>query len=423
MKIKSSEYFPYKNSELYCENVPVKEIIREAGTPVYIYSKKFFSDRYNEFTEAFSGIDHKIFYAVKSNFNLSVIKTFLDLGSGIDVNSEGELFRGLKAGADNKKILLTGVGKTECEIESGISKDVLMIKAESLEEVYLINRVAGRLGKKARVAIRINPDVNAQTHPYISTGLAENKFGVDKITAEKIFRLNSELDHVEFTGIDMHIGSQITTVQPYIEAVHKMSEFYHLMKENGIQLQHFDIGGGMGVEYDKEETFTIAELGEALRPELKKLDCEIFFEPGRFLTANGGILAAQVLYTKQNQLKEFIVTDAAVNDLLRPSFYGAYHHIQPVEIIQGRADIKADVVGPVCETGDFLAKNRTISKFKREEYLAIYSAGSYGMVMSSNYNARRRAAEVMVDGSDFRIIRSRESLEHLIYNEEILLNK
>jgi diaminopimelate decarboxylase len=421
MKLISSDYFSYRNNELYCEEVPVKTIIKKTGTPVYIYSSSFFRDRYNEFHSSFRPVDHKIFYAVKSNGNLSVINTFLSQGSGIDVNSEGELFRGLKAGADPRDIILTGVGKTDQEIRQGLEKDLLLIKAESEEEVYVINRIAAEMGKVARVAIRFNPDVNPQTHPYISTGLAENKFGMDKDNAERIFRMKRELDSIVFTGIDMHIGSQITSVEPFLEAVKKMSDFYFYLREKGINLEHFDIGGGMGVQYNNEEIFTIPQLAQVLLPELQRLNCKILFEPGRYLTANGGVLVSRVLYTKCNQVKHFLITDAAVNDLMRPSFYGAYHHIQPVELKNGRKDITADVVGPVCETGDFLAKNRNISKIEREEYLAVLSAGSYGMVMSSNYNARRRGAEVLVDGKEFKLIRSRESFDHLIFDEELLL--
>jgi diaminopimelate decarboxylase len=313
------------------------------------------------------------------------------------------------------------VGKTDQEIRIGLEKDIHLIKAESEEEVNVVNRIAAEIGKTARVAIRFNPDVNPQTHPYISTGLAENKFGVDKAGAEKIFRMNKEFDNVVFTGIDMHLGSQITLVEPYLEAVKKMSEFFFYLRDNGIQLDHFDIGGGMGVQYNNEEVFSIHDFAETLIPELKKLNCQILFEPGRYLTANGGILAAKVLYTKHNQLKHFLITDAAVNDLMRPSFYGAYHHIQPVEINKSRKDITADIVGPVCETGDFLAKNRNIMKTGRNEHIAVMSAGSYAMVMSSNYNARKRAAEVLVEGNKYDLIRSRETLDHLLYDEEQLL--
>ncbi len=421
MKILSSEYFSYRNNELFCEEVPVREIVNKSGTPAYIYSRKFFQDRYRDFINAFSPVDHSVFYAVKANGNLSVIKTFVDQGSGIDVNSEGELFRGLKAGADPGKIILTGVGKSESEIRLGIEKNLLLIKAESEEEISLINRIASEMGKTADVAVRINPDVNPGTHPYISTGLAENKFGVDKSTAARLFKMKDEFSNIRFSGIDMHLGSQITSVYPYVEAVRKMSEFYFYLRDNGIKLSHFDIGGGMGIRYSSEEVFTINELAEAILPDLKKLGCRILLEPGRSLTANGGILATKVMFTKSNQLKHFLITDAAVNDLLRPSFYGAYHHIQPVVLESERKEITADIVGPVCESGDFLAKNRSIMQTFGGELLAVLAAGSYGMVMSSNYNARRRAPEIMVDGKEFYFVRSRENFEHLIYDEESLM--
>jgi diaminopimelate decarboxylase len=418
MQYFTSEHFSYRNNNLFCEDVPLKKIIEKTGTPVYVYSKKFFENRFKEFTEAFKEIPHTIFYAVKSNFNLSVIKTFVSLGSGVDVNSEGELYRALKTGVNPKKIILTGVGKTEMEINLGLQYDLLMIKAESEDEVFLINEMAGKLNKRAPVAIRVNPDVNPQTHPYISTGLAENKFGVNPETAINIFKEAKKLKHINFTGIDMHIGSQITSVEPFIEAVKKLSDLYFKVKLNGINLEHFDIGGGIGTRYFNEETFTIREFADGLIPELKKLNCKIFFEPGRYLTANGGILAAQVAYIKNNDYKNFIITDAAMNDLLRPSIYRAYHHIQPEEINRGRKDILADIVGPVCESGDFLAKDRNISEMKSGDYICIMSAGAYGLVMSSNYNARRRPPEVLVDGEQFKIIRSRETFDHLIYDEE-----
>lgn len=423
MKIVSSEYFSYRNNELYCEDVPVKKIIKESGTPVYIYSKKFLKDRYNDYVKAFKPVDHTVFYAVKANGNLSVINTFISMGSGIDVNSGGELFRGLKAGADCSRIILTGVGKSESEIKQGIEKNLLLIKAESEEEIFLINRIAMEMGKTAKVALRVNPDVNPGTHPYISTGMAENKFGIDIENAKRLFGMNSEFSSIRFSGIDMHIGSQITSVEPFVEAVEKMSDFYFYLKSAGIDLEHFDIGGGMGIRYNNEDVFTIQQFAEAILPYLKKLGCRILLEPGRSLTANGGILCTKVLYTKSNQLKHFIITDAAVNDLLRPSFYGAYHHIQPVVLDGGRKEITSDIVGPVCESGDFLAKNRSIMKTFKDEFLAVLSAGSYGMVMSSNYNARRRGPEILVDGSSFDFIRSRETYDHLIYDEEILIKK
>ncbi|MFA6596995.1 MAG: diaminopimelate decarboxylase [Ignavibacteriaceae bacterium] len=413
-----STYFTYKNNQLYCEDVAVAEIIKQTGTPLYIYSKHYFEHAYKDFEAAFHSIPHKIFYAAKSNFNLSVIKTFLQLGSGVDVNSEGELYRALKAGAKPDKIILTSVGKTRREIELGLEHDVLMIKAESEEEIYLINEIAVSMNKIARVAIRVNPDVDAKTHPYISTGLSENKFGVDSETALKIFRMQSELKNIKFVGIDMHIGSQITTIPPFVEAVEKLANLFFILKKEGIELKHFDVGGGIGIQYKDEKTFSMKEFAEAILPTLISLNCEIIFEPGRFLTANAGVLATEVLYTKKNQNKNFIVVDAAMTDLLRPSIYGAYHHVQPVTLDETRKEIVADVVGPVCESGDFLAKERTIQKSEHGELLAVMSTGAYGMVMASNYNARRRPAEILVDGNTFKIIRARETFEQLLWDEE-----
>lgn len=420
MEYLKSEYFTYGlDNSLYCDKVPVKEIINKTGTPVYIYSKKFFEDRYKEFSQAFQGVKHKVFYSVKANFNLNVIKIFYDLGSGIDVNSEGEFYRAFKAGVDPKKILMTGVGKTPDEIRLALEKDMLMIKAESIEEIELINEIAGKMKKKARVAFRVNPDVNPRTHPYISTGLSQNKFGIGVEEASDLFRDFEKFGNISFTGIDMHIGSQITTIEPFAEAVDKLSEFYFKIKSYGVRIEHFDVGGGIGVSYDGEKSFSVSEYADALLLKLKKLDCEIFFEPGRFLTANGGILVTKVLFNKKNNLKNFVIVDAAMNDLLRPSIYSAYHHIQPVEISRSDKDIAADIVGPVCESGDFFAKDRTITETKSGKYLAIMSAGAYGMVMSSNYNARRRPAEAMVTEDKFKIIRSRETFDHLLYDEII----
>ncbi len=416
----NSSYFTYKNSELFCENTPIKIIIEEVGTPAYIYSKKFFVDRYKEFLDAFKDIPHTIFFAAKSNFNINVIKTFIDLGSGVDVNSEGELKRALLAGADPRKIILTGVGKTLNEIRLGLQKDLLMIKVESEDELELINTIAGEMNKTARVAIRVNPDVDAKTHPYISTGLSENKFGIDSKLALSLFKDKNRFKNITFTGIDMHIGSQITSIQPFAEAVEKLAQIYFDLKENGVKLEHFDVGGGVGVKYGNEETFSVKDYAEAILPILKKLDCHVFFEPGRFLTANGGILAAQIFFTKKNGEKNFLITDTAMNDLLRPSIYGAHHHIQPIKIYSDRTEITADIVGPVCESGDFLGRKRKIQESKRGEYLAVMSAGAYGMVMASNYNARRRPPEVLVDDDKFYTIRGRETYDHLLYDENIV---
>jgi len=411
--------FHYVNNKLYCEHVPVQNIIEKTGTPAYIYSKKFFTEKYNEFSSAFSYVKHSIYFAVKSNFNLNVIKIFADLGAGVDVNSGGELFRARRVGIDPQKIILTGVGKTREEIKLGLELNVKLIKAESPEEIELINRIAAEMDTVAPIAIRINPNVDAKTHPYISTGLAENKFGIDASEAEKIFEKYSGLEHIRFTGIDMHIGSQITSKQPFVEAMEKMAEVFKRVRAAGVPLAHFDVGGGIGVQYKNEEVFTPADLAGAVKHILLGLDCEIMFEPGRFLTANGGILVTDVLYTKKNRNKNFIIVDTAMTDLMRPALYNSYHHVQPIEITTEK-DIDADIVGPVCESSDFIAKNRQINECKAGDKLAVMSAGAYGMVMASNYNGRRRPPEIIVDGDTFHVSRSRETYEHLLWDEELV---
>lgn len=414
-----NKHINYKNDQLYVEGVNVKELAKEYGSPLYIYSKNYFINQFKEFANAFNSNKYKIFYAMKANFNLSVINTFVKLGSGVDANSEGELYRALKTGVDPQKIILTSVGKTRNEIKLGIQHNVLMIKAESGEEIELINKIAGEMKKVAPVAIRVNPDVDAKTHPYISTGLSSNKFGVDSATALSIYKRRKDLPHIRFTGIDMHIGSQITSIDPFVEAVQKLSDLYFEIEKDGLKLEHFDVGGGIGVSYNDEQSFSIREFAEKTIPLFNKLDCDIIFEPGRFLTANGGVLVTEVLYNKKNGSKNFIVVDAAMNDLLRPSIYQAYHHIQPVQLFANRKNMMADIVGPVCESGDYFAKERFITESFSGELLSIMSAGAYGMVMSSNYNARRRPAEILVDGDKYEVIRSRETFDHLIWDEKL----
>ncbi len=420
MQYFETEFIKYINDELFIEEVPLKKLADDYGTPLYIYSRNHFKKQYNDFTSAFKNIKHKIFYAMKANYNLSVINTFVQLGSGVDVNSEGELYRALKTGVEPSNIILTGVGKTKDEIKLGILRDLLLIKAESEEEVELIDKIAGELGRVARVAIRVNPDVDPKTHPYISTGLANSKFGVDTKTAWNLYTRRNEFKNIEFTGIDMHIGSQITSFEPFVEAVTKLAEMYCELKKDGLKLEHFDVGGGIGVKYRDEVPFTIEEYAENLFPCFNKLDCEIFFEPGRYLTANGGILLTEVIYNFSNGDKRFIIVDAAMNDLLRPTIYHAYHHIQPVKRDESRDKIVADIVGPICETGDYFAKDREIYQSKTGELLAIMSSGAYGMVMASNYNGRRRPPEILVDGDRVYVTRSRETFDHLLWDEKIV---
>jgi diaminopimelate decarboxylase len=420
MKIFNSDVFEYKSNNLYCEELPLVEIARHAGTPVYVYSKKYLVDRYAEFSDAFKGVNFRIFYSAKSNFNLNVIRILSRCGSGVDVNSSGELFRALKAGVNPQNIIQTGVGKTIEEIESGITNGVKLIKAESFEEIRLIDEIAGELNKKVEAAFRVNPDVDAKTHPYISTGLSENKFGIESTDAVKFYKEASKLKNISLTGIDMHIGSLVSTTSPYLEAVDKLSEIFLQVRSKGINLKHFDIGGGMGINYNDEAPLDIKEFAQLLIPKFKKLNCEIWFEPGRYLTANGGVLVTKVLYTKKNGSKNFIIVDSGMNDLIRPSIYGAYHHIQSLVRNDSLKEITADIVGPVCESGDFLAKDRKVNEVKVGDYLSIMSAGAYGMTMSSNYNARRRPPEVIVDKDKFYITRGRESFDHLIYDERII---
>lgn len=419
MQLFDSEYFTYKENKLFCENVSLEKIAQEVATPVFVYSKKFMIDRYKELNNAFENIPHKIYYACKANYNINIIKLFNDLGAGIDVNSAGEFYRSLKAGANPKNLIFSGVGKTKDEIELVLENELKLIKAESYGEIELINSIAKKLGKIAPIAIRVNPNVDPATHPYISTGLAENKFGIDETTAIEIFTKAAKLGNIQLLGIDMHIGSQITKIEPYIEAAEKLVKLVEELKAKGISLTHIDLGGGMGIKYLDEKPFTAKEYADAVIPILKKTDCEIFIEPGRYLTANSGCLLSEVLYVKNNLDKNFIISDAAMTELLRPSIYKAYHHIQPVNISINE-EFTADIVGPVCESGDFLGKHRKIKKVKPNDLLAVMSAGAYGMVMASNYNARLKPAEVLVDNEKFYIIRKRETLEQLVQNEFLI---
>jgi diaminopimelate decarboxylase len=414
-----ADHFSYENKEMFCEDVKIADIVRDVGTPVYIYSKTFFVEAFREFDTAFSAVDHLVCYSLKANSNLNVCRIFYDAGSGIDCNSGGEFFRAMKAGVDPHRMVFTGVGKTEEEIRTVLQHPVIMLKAESLQELHLINAIAGELNVKAPVGIRINPDVDPKTHPYISTGLSENKFGIDSSQAVHAFELAASLPNLRIVGIDMHIGSQITSAGPFIEACKKMAELAAALKQRGIALNHFDVGGGLGISYDRSASTSPHELAKELLPILTGVGCKILFEPGRFLTANAGILATKVLYTKQNRNKNFIVVDAAMNDLLRPSLYKAFHEIKPVTQ-KNEGTIVADIVGPVCESGDFLAQGREIQKSEQGDLLAVMSAGAYSFVMSSNYNQRRRAPEVIVEGNKYYVVRERETYEDLVAKERLV---
>jgi diaminopimelate decarboxylase len=413
-------YFEYKNGSLYCEEVPLEKIAAEVGTPFYCYSQRTLARHLRVFDEAFSGIDHLVCFAVKANSNIAVLHELITSGAGCDTVSGGEIYRALKAGCSPQKIVYAGVGKTVEEIEYALEQGILMFNVESSQELFTIDSVAARLGKKARAALRINPNVDPQTHPYISTGLKENKFGFNMEAALDEYRLASRLTNVELVGVHQHIGSQITQVAPFVDALARLLEFVEKLRSEGINLKYINLGGGLGITYKDESPPHPKELAREIVPLLKKSGCTIIFEPGRMIAGNAGVLVTKVLYTKQNEGKTFYIADAGMNDLVRPSLYNAHQTIQPVrQEIFARKKIEADVVGPICESGDFLAKDRELPVFKKDELLAVMSAGAYGFTMSSNYNSRRRVAELLVKGDKYFVVRERETWDDLIRGEKI----
>ena len=412
-------YFQYQNQELYCEQVPVSRIAAELGTPLYIYSHQTLHRHWQAFKAAFAGIDHLLCFAVKSCSNLAILSLLSQWGAGMDIVSGGELYRALQAGVPAAKIVYAGVGKTEAEIAYALENRILMFNVESEAELLLLDRVAGKLGLKAPVALRINPDVDPKTHPYISTGLRKNKFGISFQRALEEYEQAASLPNIEPIGIHKHIGSQITSTGPFRESLEKIVELIQRLRQQKIKLRYLNIGGGLGITYKQEEPPSPAEFAAALSPVIKQLrDCTLILEPGRSIAGNSGILLTRVLFNKRTEEKNFIIVDAGMNDLLRPSLYAAYHHIQPVRERE-RAELVADVVGPICESGDFLARDRLLPRLDPGELLAVMSAGSYGFSMASNYNSRPRAAEVLVEGEHFHLIRRRETYQDLIRGEQI----
>ncbi|PIQ88661.1 MAG: diaminopimelate decarboxylase [Candidatus Omnitrophica bacterium CG11_big_fil_rev_8_21_14_0_20_42_13] len=413
--------FKYKNNHLYCENIKIEDLAKKFGTPLYVYSYHTLIDHFFKLKNAFKPVDPLICYSVKANSNLAILKALVDKGAGLDIVSGGELYRAKASGVDAKKIVYASVGKTEEEIEKAIRHGILFFNVESIPELELINKVACRLGAKTNVAIRINPDVEPKTHKYITTGKLTNKFGIDFETARIIFLSNNELPHLDICGIHMHIGSQITDSAPYIAALKKIVKFIGELKKRGINLKYLNIGGGLGIIYNKETPQTAKEFSRKIIPVLKSTGLKIIMEPGRFIAGNSGVLITKVLYMKKTPLKNFIIVDGAMNDLVRPSLYGAYHEILPLYNPAGskRINIKYDVVGPICESGDFLAKDRAVSKISAGEYLAVMSCGAYGFTMSSNYNSRPRACEALVIKNKAFMIRKRESDKDLIRNEHV----
>jgi diaminopimelate decarboxylase len=410
--------FVYKEKSLFCEDVPVEKIAAEVGTPLYLYSRKTLERHFNVFDGAFSAAPHLTCYSVKACSNIALLQLFARLGAGVDVVSGGEIFRALKAGVQADRIVYSGVGKTRAEIEYALQSDILQFNIESDQELELISRVAAAMGKQARIALRINPDVDPKTHPYISTGLKKNKFGIKIEAAFDEYKKAVGLPGILVTGIACHIGSQITEVTPFVDALKRVRAFVESLATEGIAVKYLDLGGGLGIAYNEETPPHPSEYAQAVISEMQGMDCTLILEPGRVIVGNAGALVARVLYTKKSEVKNFIVVDAGMNDLVRPSLYDAFHEIRPVQITDA-PEIAADIVGPICESGDFLARSRQIADLSQGQLIAVMSAGAYGFSMSSNYNSRPRAAEVLVSGDSFSVIRQRETGEDLVRLESI----
>ncbi|MBI4804658.1 MAG: diaminopimelate decarboxylase [Desulfovibrio sp.] len=410
-------FFEYKNGQLHAEDVPAIELVKQYGTPLYVYSAATLRRHFEAFDSAFSGLPHITCYSVKANSNLCLLKLLKDCGAGMDIVSGGELHRALTAGVPASKIVYSGVGKRADEIRQALAANILMFNVESTGELERISAVASDMGKTARISLRINPDVDPKTHPYISTGLKKNKFGLDIEQSLAAYSRALTLPNIEPVGIDCHIGSQLTTLEPFLEALDRIINFYDRLKAMGIRIEYLDLGGGLGITYNDEEPPHPAQFGKALVNVLKDHPMTLILEPGRVIAGNSGILLTEVVYTKKTPSKDFIIVDAAMNDLVRPSLYGSFHAIKEVTP-KGRKNLNVDVVGPICESGDFLAKDRDIPAVEPGELLAVFSAGAYGFTMSSNYNSRPRAAEVLVDGDKVTLARRRETFEDLIALEK-----
>ena len=412
-------HFKYRRNELYCEDVPVAKIAAEIGTPFYLYSHGTLKRHFKVFNEAFEGIDRLICFSAKANTNLAILRLFATLGCGLDIVSGGELYRGLQAGFKPDRIVYSGVGKRMDEIDFALKTGILMFNLESIDEMKLIDQRAGSLKRRAPVAIRVNPDVDPKTHPYIATGLKKNKFGIDHETALEGYRMACALEHIEVVGIDCHIGSQITEVKPFEEALKSIKALLQRLKgELGLNIRYIDMGGGLGITYADETPPSLKEYAKAFLTNLKGMDLHLILEPGRVLVGNAGILVTRVLYKKSGSGKKFIIVDAAMNDLLRPTLYKAFHSIEPVMRSETAITV-ADVVGPICESGDFLAADRSLADVHSGDLLAIMSTGAYGFVMSSNYCSRLRVAEVMVKDDRYHVIKKRETYEDLVKGESV----
>jgi diaminopimelate decarboxylase len=413
------DHFNYKDNSLYCEDVAIATLAETYGTPLYVYSRATLERHWHAFDSALAGRDHLVCYAVKANSNLAVLNVLARLGSGFDIVSGGELQRVLRAGGDPDKIVFSGVGKLPQEMEIALNCGIHCFNVESEQELELLNRIAGETQKIARVSFRVNPDVDAKTHPYISTGLKENKFGINFEDAEAVYLKAMELAHIDVIGIDCHIGSQLTELSPYIDALERLLYLIQILQQKGIEIKHLDLGGGLGIRYRDETPPLPSEWAGALKNQLDDFEGTILIEPGRAISGNAGILVSQVSYLKLSQDKNFAVIDAAMNDLIRPSLYNAWLEIIRVDRHSDEPTRNYDIVGAICETSDFLGKDRSM-QIAQGDLLAIRSAGAYGFSMASNYNSRTRAAEVMVDGDAHYCVREREVFDDLIQGESLL---
>ncbi|SEQ26257.1 diaminopimelate decarboxylase [Solimonas aquatica] len=414
------DYFEYRDGQLHAEQLPLQALAERFGTPLYVYSRATLERHYRAFDEALAGIDHAICYAVKANSNLAVLQTLARLGAGFDIVSGGELQRVLRAGGQAHKVVFSGIGKTPEEMRLALQAGIHCFNVESAYELELLNEVAGAMSLRAPIALRVNPDVDAKTHPYISTGLKNNKFGVDIATAEELYARAATLPGLKIVGVASHIGSQLLDVTPLLDALDRMLALVDRLAQRGIVLQHIDVGGGIGVRYRDEQTLAPSEWAAAIKPRLAGRKLQLHTEPGRAIAGNAGVLVTRVLGLKGSEFKRFAVVDAAMNDLIRPTLYQAWMNIVPVVPRGEDCDTQVyDVVGPVCESGDWLGKDRTLA-IEAGDLLAVRTAGAYGFTMASNYNTRGRAAEVMVDGDQAHLVRARESFEDMVRNEHLL---
>ena len=411
-------HFQHRSGELFAEEVPVARIAEEVGTPFYLYSHATLMQHFRAFDGAFEGLPHLVCFSMKSNSSMAVLRLFSDAGGGADIVSGGELYRAVAAGVDPKKIVYSGVGKTAEEMAYALRSGILLFAAESPQEITRLNEAAAAEGSRAPVAIRVNPDIDPKTHPYISTGMRENKFGIPMEQAFEEYVRAAGLPNLDVCGVSCHIGSQLTQISPFVEALRRLKQFIGRLAGEGIRIRYLDLGGGLGITYDRETPPDPGEYATAIKQELDMEGVLVLLEPGRVIVGNAGILVATVLYTKTVEGKTFFVVDAAMNDLVRPSLYGSYHGIQPVRE-RGGARVKADVVGPICESSDFLAKDRELEAFEPGDLLAVMSAGAYGFTMSSTYNSRPRVAEVLARGDRFAVIRKRETYEDLVRGERV----